>query len=202
MLDLLTVLAVICYAINGSLKAIQKQMDIFGTLVIALVTAIGGGTLRDLLLGRSVFWVVDPLFLYVGAATGILVLAATRVACVPTRSVLVTDSLGLALFAVIGATVAGAAGVPLVSAVLTGAMTGFAGGIARDVLCGEVPRVLKRDIHATAALTGSACFLLLQRAGIAEVKCQTAGIILVVVIRALEHRFGPFLLVLSNKHAR
>ena len=195
MLHFLTVLAVICYAINGALKAIEKRMDVFGTVVIALVTAIGGGTVRDLLLRRAVFWVGDPRFLYVGAATAILVLAAVRLARPPSRALAVTDSLGLALFAVIGATVAEAAGVPFVSAVLTGAMTGFAGGIVRDVLCGEVPKVLKRDIHATAAILGSASFLLLRRAGLGELQSQAIGVAVVLVLRALEYGFGPWILV-------
>lgn len=198
-LHFLTVLAVVCYAINGSLKAIAKQMDVFGTLVIALVTAIGGGTVRDLLLRRPVFWVGDPIFLYVGAATGILVLVATRLARAPTRALLITDTLGLSLFAVIGASVAGTAGVPLVSAILTGAMTGFAGGIVRDVLCGEVPRVLTRDIHATAAISGSASFLLLRGVGVGETGAQCVGIALVIALRALEYRFGPALPILAGK---
>lgn len=190
MLDVLTMLAVACYAVNGALKALQKEMDFFGAVVIALVTAVGGGTLRDMLLSRPVFWVHDPRYVYVGTAIAALVVVATRLVRAPSRSVVVTDALGLALFAVIGAHVACSTGAPLVTAILTGAMTGFAGGIARDVLCGEVPRVLKRDIHATAAIAGSATYVLLRRAGAGEAANLAAGMAVVLLIRAVESWSG------------
>lgn len=199
MLHALTMIAVACYAVNGALKALRKEMDVFGALVIALVTAVGGGTVRDVLLGRPIFWVHDPRYLYVGATTAAVTVLVTRFARPPSRSVVVTDAFGLALFAVIGAHVANATGAPLVPAVLTGAMTGFGGGVARDVLCGEVPRVLKRDVHATAALTGSAAYVLLQRGGTHEIGSLVAGILVVLLIRAVEIRWGLHLPMLRAR---
>lgn len=196
--------AVTCYAVNGALKAMQKRMDFFGALVIALVTAIGGGTVRDLLLRLPVFWVHDPTFLYVGACTAALVVLATRLVQVPSRAVVVTDALGLALFAVIGAHVARSTGVPRVPAILTGAMTGFGGGVVRDLLCGEMPRVLKRDVHATAAITGAAAYLLLFARTGSEPLSLTAAIALVLLIRAVEVWWGfhlPMLRVGRGSHA-
>lgn len=190
MLQGLTMVAVMCYAVNGALKAMQKRMDFFGALVIALVTAIGGGTVRDVLLRLPVFWVHDPTFLYVGACTAALVVLATRLVQVPSRAVVVTDALGLALFAVIGAHVARATGVPRVPAILTGAMTGFGGGVVRDLLCGEMPRVLKRDVHATAAITGAAAYLLLFARTGNEPSSFTLAIALVLLIRAVEVWWG------------
>ena len=117
-------------------------------------------------------------------------LSLSLVARPPSKSVPVTDALGLALFAVIGAQTADRTGVPAVTAILTGAMTGFVGGIARDVLCGEVPRVLKRDIHATAALAGAALFVALRRTGAGEGPCAVAAMASVLAIRAVELRWG------------
>lgn len=190
MLQSLTMVAVMCYAVNGALKALQKRMDFFGALVIALVTAIGGGTVRDVLLRLPVFWVRDPAFLYVGTCTAALVVLATRFVRVPSRAVVVTDALGLALFAVIGAHVARITGVPRVPAILTGAMTGFGGGVVRDLLCGEMPRVLKRDIHATAAITGAATYLVLFAGTSNESLSLSSAIALVLLIRAIEVRWG------------
>lgn len=205
MLHSLTIVAVMCYAVNGALKAMQKRMDFFGVLVIALVTAIGGGTVRDLLLRLPVFWISDPTFLYVGMGTAALVVMATRVIQVPSRAVVVTDALGLALFAVIGAHVARNTGVPRVPAILTGAMTGFGGGVVRDLLCGEMPRVLKRDVHATAAITGAATYVLLFAHTGNESVSLSSAIALVLLIRAIEVRSGfhlPTLRVASHSIAR
>lgn len=190
MYEYLTMLAVAGYALSGALKALQKGMDFFGAIVIALVTAVGGGTLRDLLLSRPIFWVHDSIFLHVGGAVATLVVVLTRSASLPTRAVMIMDAIGLALFAVIGAHSAYDAGVPLVIGILTGAMTGFVGGIVRDVLCGEVPRVLKEDIHATAALAGSAVYMGLRRLGLGDGQSAALAIISVLVIRGVEMRWG------------
>lgn len=189
-LRILTTLAVACYAANGALKAIRHEMDFVGALAIAMVTAVGGGTARDLLLGRPVFWIHDPLFLYVSGVTAVAAVAATAFARPGPQLLLVTDTIGLALFAVIGAHAANAAGAPLVSTVLTGGLTGFGGGIARDLLCGEVPRVLKRDIHATAAISGATVYVLIQRGGGSVASGLGAGIFTVVLLRTIETRWG------------
>lgn len=183
-------LAVACYAVNGSLKALQKGMDFFGAVVIALVTAVGGGTARDLLLRQDVFWVRDPLYVHVGAAVATAVVLATRFARAPSRLVPITDALGLSLFAVIGAHSAQATGVAPMIAVLTGAMTGFVGGIVRDILCGEIPRVLKRDIHATAALAGAGLYVLLLHTGVGERTATSVAASAVFVVRLVEIRWG------------
>ena len=190
MFEFLTIIAVACFAVSGALKALQQDMEFFGAVVIALVTAVGGGTVRDVLLSRPIFWVHDPIFLHVGGAAATVVVLATRVARVPSHSLPITDALGLSLFAVIGAHTAYATGVPPITAILTGAMTGFVGGIVRDVLCGEVPRVLKQDVHATAAIAGAALFVGLRLLGVGDVASAAIAMPSVLAMRLVELRWG------------
>ncbi|WP_440998118.1 trimeric intracellular cation channel family protein [Arhodomonas sp. SL1] len=144
------------FAASGALAAGRKDLDLFGVLVLAVVTAIGGGTLRDLTLGLTpVFWIERPVYLWVASAAGLLTVVLTRTALLPARLLPLADALGLATFCVIGAEQARAAGTGPGIAALMGVMTGVAGGLIRDVLTGEVPRVLRRELYATAALAGS-----------------------------------------------
>ena len=151
------------FAISGALAAGRRHMDLFGVLVIAAVTAIGGGTVRDLLLDRHpVFWIADLWYLgtiAIAALSTFLYTAAVR----PPRSALpIADAFGLAIFTVVGAKVAMDAGVATVIVVLMGAVTGTVGGILRDVLCDETPLILRREIYATAALGGGVVYVILQ----------------------------------------
>ena len=151
------------FAVSGALAAGRRHMDLFGVLVIAAVTAVGGGTVRDLLLDRHpVFWIADLWYLgtiSIAAFSTFLYTAAVR----PPRSALpIADAFGLAIFTVVGAKVAIDGGVPTVIVVLMGAITGTVGGILRDVLCDETPLILRREIYATAALGGGAVYVVLQ----------------------------------------
>ncbi len=156
MIYLLDLFGTAVFAMSGALAAGRKQMDLFGVLVLAIVTAIGGGTLRDLTLGLTpVFWVIDPLYIWVACSAGLLTLVLARIHWLHRGVLPVADALGLATFCVIGAERALAAGVDPALAVLMGVMTGVVGGMIRDLLCGEVPLVLRRELYATAALFGA-----------------------------------------------
>ena len=138
-------------------------MDLFGVLVVAVVTAIGGGTVRDMLLdNRPVFWISDPTYLVVILAAASATLVYGRFFTPPRGSLLVADAFGLAVFTFIGARTAYEAGVPLIIVVLMGTITGAAGGVMRDVLCAEVPLILRREIYATAAIAGATVYVLLE----------------------------------------
>ncbi len=148
------------FAITGALAAVGKRMDIFGVTVVAMVTAVGGGTLRDLVLGREpVFWVGDPTYLIVilAAAVGAFAWAWTMRHYM--TQLLVADALGLAVFTVIGSQVALAQQAHALVAIMMGVMTGAVGGILRDVLCNEVPLILRKEIYATASLAGAIIYV-------------------------------------------
>jgi uncharacterized membrane protein YeiH len=154
------IFGVVVFAITGSLAAGNKNLDLFGGLVLALVTALGGGTLRDVILGNyPIFWVADLSYIYVVSATALLMFVIARYKKIPVRTLLVADAFGLAIFSVLGAQVALQQGSPAVVAIIMGMLTGVAGGIIRDILSNEIPLILRQEIYATAALAGAAGFV-------------------------------------------
>ena len=160
----LDLFGVAVFAVSGALTAGRKSMDLFGVIVVAVITAIGGGTVRDVLLdNRPIFWIEDASYLLVilGAAGATLVYG--RFFTPPRGSLLVADAFGLAVFTFIGARTAYAAGAPDLIVVTMGTITGAAGGVMRDVLCAEVPLILRREIYATASIAGGAVYVLLRQ---------------------------------------
>ena len=158
-------------AITGVLAARGKQVDLFGVIVLALVTAFGGGTLRDLLVGdRPLFWIRDPNFLLNASVVALAVFVIARFHEFPRQVLLVADAFALALFTMIGAKKALAFDVAPSIAVAMGVITGVVGGIMRDVLTGEIPLVFRREIYlyATAALCGAVVFVLLAKWSLGE----------------------------------
>src|SRR6218665_1121514 len=143
--------AVASIAASGALEAGRKPaIDLFGAVVVGLAAAVGGGSLRDLLLDRTVFWLADQTYLFVavGAAGGASLLA--RFAPLPPRLFLFADAIGLALFTVAGTRLALTQGTPWFAASFLGVVTGAFGGVLRDVLCNEVPIVFSSELYATA----------------------------------------------------
>ncbi|WP_145075561.1 trimeric intracellular cation channel family protein [Aureliella helgolandensis] len=177
-LYILDLLGVAVFAVSGVLAAGRKSFDVLGVAIIATVTAIGGGTIRDVLLDRyPVFWVEDATYLLVILATAVLTILYTRFRELPRTSLLVADAFGLALFAISGAQVAEAQNFPGVIVVLMGTITGTAGGVLRDVLCNEVPLLLRQpDLYATAAIAGAAAYLGLQAFGLVQPYAAVGGI--------------------------
>ncbi len=150
-------------AISGVLAAKGKRIDLFGVLVLALVTAFGGGTARDLLVGDTpVAWLRGPGLLMNATFTALLTFFIAGAVRLPERALIVADAFALALFAIIGARKGLAFAVTPPVAVLLGVVTGVAGGIVRDVLTGEVPLVFQPEIrlYATAAIAGATVFVL------------------------------------------
>lgn len=171
-------------AVSGALAAARKKMDVFGLVVTAIVSSIGGGTVRDLLLDhRPVFWIANTTFLWVPAVVAIATAAYARIWPVPTYSLTLADALGLALFTISGAKLALNDGSAFLIVVLMGATTGVAGGAIRDVLCGEIPRIFKGEIYATVSLLGAATFAGLLRAGVSLALSGTVAAVLIVTLR-------------------
>jgi uncharacterized membrane protein YeiH len=187
----LDLVGVAVFAVSGVLAARSRGLDLLGVIVIAAITAIGGGTLRDLLLNRyPIFWITDTRYLTVIIASALLTVAYARVRPAPGNALLVADAIGLALFTLSGAQVAEAAQCPAIIVVLMGTMTGVAGGVLRDVITAQVPLILRRDIYATAAIVGVALYLLLQAAGLQRSRAFGTGMVVVVALRLLAIRWG------------
>lgn len=156
LVQILDFAAVFIFAISGALTASRAQLDVFGFILIACVTGLGGGTFRDLVLDRNpVFWVQDPAYLGVAAAAAIPMFVLASSLENRQRALLWADAAGLAVAVTVGVAAAKQAGASWLIMVLMGVVTGTFGGLARDVICNEVPLVLRREVYATAAFIGA-----------------------------------------------
>lgn len=164
LLYLLDFIGVAVFAVSGALAAGRRQFDLLGVVVLATVTAIGGGTVRDLLLDRPIFWIRQPAFLYVILVSALLTVAYAARFRPPDRALAVADAFGLALFSISGARIAEGLEHSGVVALVMGTLTGVAGGVIRDVLSAQVPMILRKgQIYATAAIAGCLVYLALQQ---------------------------------------
>lgn len=181
----LDMVGVAVFAISGALAAGKKKLDLIGVLVLALVTAVGGGTTRDLLLDRHpIFWLQDGNYLFVILASALLTVAVARWHRPHRGAMLVADALGLALFSVVGAQIAERQGMPAVAAVLLGTVTGSAGGVVRDVLSGEVPALFQGgNLYATASIAGLSAYFVLEELGIARGRASLVAMAVIVLLR-------------------
>lgn len=179
------------FAVSGTLAVSRKRLDLFGVLVMAIITAIGGGTLRDLLLGSgSVYWVDDPTPLVTATLGGAFAIAMLRRQPRVTRALPVADALGLAVFCVLGAEQAQILGASAPIAVVMGVISAIAGGIIRDMLSGTVPLILQRELYASAAVLGAASFVILEQIGVGRMPAILVGITLAMGLRLISMRWN------------
>jgi uncharacterized membrane protein YeiH len=172
-------------AISGALAARGRHIDLFGVLVISMVTAFGGGTVRDLCLDAPVFWLSDYWHVLVSLGGALITFFWAQRQDPPASLLEYFDAVGLAIYAVLGAQKALAMGTTPLAVVALGTMTGVAGGIVRDVLLNEVPLVFRRDtrLYATAAAVGCAVFLLLHWLSLPDPLPLLAGSAVVLAMR-------------------
>lgn len=176
--------AVAVNALTGVLDAGRQKMDLIGVVMVGCATALGGGTVRDVLLDRQVFWIADQTYLIVALATTVLTFFAVRGLRLPPRLFLIPDAVGLALFTIVGTQVALEWQAPWLVATLLGVITGVVGGVLRDVLCNEVPLVFVRgELYASAAWAGALALVGLQALGISPVVAAWAGMAVVLAAR-------------------
>lgn len=196
-------MGVAVFAISGALAAMQAGLDLFGLLVLAAMTAVGGGTLRDVLLNRHpVFWIRDTRYLLVIIASA---LAAIVMGPFPEHGLMtlkIVDALGLALFALCGTEIAEEQGVSRLPALLMGTLTACGGGVLRDVLSGQAPLLLRKDIYATAAIGGIALYFALKAAGMPVRWAFVLGMVGVATLRLAALYYGWQLPPLQMLQAR
>jgi uncharacterized membrane protein YeiH len=194
----LDLFGVAVFAASGALAGIAARMDLLGVLLLASITAVGGGTLRDVLLSnRPVFWIKDSGPIYTILAATLATLIWVHFLPIPTNSLLIADALGLAVFAMSGAQVAEKAGCRPLVIVLMGTLTGAGGGVLRDVLSAKVPLIFRQDIYASAAVAGIAMYLLLRAARVPTAGASAAGFAIVAGIRLVAIAFELSLPVFS-----
>jgi uncharacterized membrane protein YeiH len=180
----LDLIGVAASAIAGALVAGRRQFDWLGVAVIAGVTAIGGGTVRDLLLDRTVFWIANPSYLQAALAATAFTLLYARRRRIPERVLESADALGLALFGIAGARIALGLGHDGVIAVVMGVITGSFGGLLRDVLCNDIPMIFRQgQFYATAIILGCSLYVLLIGLGLETNLAAGAGMLAILGLR-------------------
>lgn len=190
----LTIFATITLAISGVLQAARCEMDFFGALVLACVCALGGGSLRDLLIGATpVFWTKDMSYLAAILPTTLLMIVAVHY--IPSGKGIrlkildIADAIGLALFAILGAAKTLQLGFDEPVAVVMGAITGIAGGMIRDILSQSVPIVMRGEVYASAAIIGIISYTFI-RMVTTEIVAILIGMVIIIVIRILALEWG------------
>lgn len=194
LLEIIEVFGILAFACSGFIEAHRREMDMVGTFTVGFITAFGGGTLRDLLLDRRpLFWVerqdyVILIFVLALALTPVMRHLNSRLS---EKVIVFADALGLGLFSVLGTSIAQEARMPIFVSVMMGVITGIFGGVLRDVLCNEIPLVLRRGhLYATCAFFGCWTFLVLDRLGLPDSITLPAGIAVTFVMRMLAVRFN------------
>jgi uncharacterized membrane protein YeiH len=197
-------LGTFAFAVSGIRMASDKKFDLFGAYVIGLITAIGGGTVRDILLGVSPFWMHQPSYLIV---TGVALLAT---AIFKTglfswgKTLFLFDSIGLGLFTVVGIEKSLTAGYPFWICIMMGAITGSVGGVLRDVLINEIPLLFRKDIYALACIAGGMVYFTCNLIGVSALVSELLAASTIVLIRIIAVKMNiqlPYLNVIDNlKH--
>jgi uncharacterized membrane protein YeiH len=184
------ILAAVVFAVSGSLVASRKGMDVMGFMWLAVVTGVGGGTVRDLVLGVPVFWIQSPIFVTACLLTAVAMHFLAPLVESRHRTLLWLDAFGLALVTVAGTVKALDVGAPALVAIVMGVVTGSVGGIIRDTL-GHVPSVLLgHEIYITASVLGASAYVTLNAVGIDRMIAVAAGFVVTFVVRGLAIRFG------------
>lgn len=185
----------VVFAISGALTAARYRMDILGFVLIGTITGIGGGTTRDLLLGRTVWWTQDPLELILCVAASLVTFFFITSDITRRKGMIWADTLGLSVFGVVGCHVALGFGAPFVIAVFMGMVTATGGGIIRDVLTNTQPMILCGQLYATAALLGSLGYASLRYLGVPEIVAELVASLAALSLRAsaiiFDIRMGP-----------
>ena len=185
-IELLDYFGVVVFAVSGALAAARARMDVVGFALLGIVTGIGGGSVRDILLGRlPVFWIEQPQYIVMCVVAAIVTFFSVPVITSRLRLLLWADALGLALFAVLGAQTALAAGAPLIIAALLGVVSATFGGIIRDIICRETPLILLKEIYVTAALAGALLYVSLVELAVEPAIAALAGCVTTFGVRGL-----------------
>ena len=184
------ILGTIAFAISGVLVAINKKMDLFGILIIAFVTAVGGGTLRDLLIGATpVSWMRDMTFTYVIMVSAVFAIVFRSKINYLRTSLFLFDTIGIGLYTVVGIEKGVNIGLHPIICIALGTMTASFGGVIRDILCNEIPVIFRKEIYATACILGGLTYFLLRELPIGDNLVFVISGIVVIMVRLFAVKF-------------
>lgn len=199
---IIEIIGTFAFAISGIRLAAYKNFDLFGAYTIGLITAIGGGTLRDVLLQLPPFWMLDWMYLGVTGISLAIVVIFRRLLVSMNRTLFIFDTIGLALFVVIGIQKTLAADYAIWVAIIMGMITGAFGGVMRDILINEVPLFFRKDIYATACLAGGVVYWMLTYVTPSTILQQSACALTVILLRMCALKYNWALPVLKYTPAQ
>ncbi|MEM5564326.1 trimeric intracellular cation channel family protein [Psychroserpens sp. AS72] len=188
--QIIDILGTIAFAISGVLVALNKRMDPFGVLIIAFVTAVGGGTLRDVMIGvEPVSWMRNMTYVYVIIGTTIFTIILRKKINYLRTSLFLFDTIGIGLYTVVGIETGLVAGLHPIICIALGTMTACFGGVIRDILCNEIPVIFRKEVYATACILGGLTYFLLRKFMADTNLIFVIAIIVVIVIRLIAVKF-------------
>lgn len=191
MIEFLDIFGTLAFAISGAFRAVKHELDLLGVLVLAIATGVGGGIIRDVLLGVTPpVALVDQKYIVVCIAGALLVIVGAPKIATRWNYVMAADAVGLSVFAAIGAAKAEQYGAMPLTAIMMAMITASGGGAIRDMLVMEVPAVLKGGFYATAALFGGVCFVSLGQLGVSNGTRLSCTIVFTLVVRILAMKYG------------
>ena len=196
--SIIEILGTLAFAISGIRLASAKRFDWFGAYVVGFVTAIGGGTIRDVLLGVTPGWMTDPIYLICTGLALLWVILFGKHLIHLHNTFFIFDSIGLALFTVVGVGKSIALGYPFWVAIIMGSITGAAGGVIRDVFINEIPLIFRKEIYAMACVVGGTAYWLCDLLGMQSYACQVVGGVSVFVTRILAVKYNICLPILTG----
>lgn len=188
--NILEILGTAAFAISGALSAMNRKLDVFGIFIIAFVTGIGGGTVRDILIGNTpVTWMDNIIYIYlIGMVTILSIIFRTKINYLKT-SLFLFDTIGLGIFTIIGVETGIQNNLDPIISIALGVMTGTFGGVIRDILCNEIPVIFRKEIYATACLIGGLVFIVLLKLGVEREIIYIVTSLIVISIRLVVVKF-------------
>lgn len=200
MFHLLDIIGTIAFAMSGALTAMSKKMDGFGVFIIAFVTAVGGGTLRDVMIGRTpVGWMLDLEYVYVICIGFILALLFRKKFDRLRTSLFLFDTIGLGVFTLIGLEKGINIGLHPLICIALGTMTACFGGVIRDILCTEIPVIFRKEIYATICILGGVVFFALKRFNLDDNLLYIFTSLVIISVRLMAVKFKWYLPTFENK---
>ncbi len=187
---IIDILGTVAFAISGVMVAMEKKLDLFGVFIVAFVTAVGGGTLRDLLIGSTpVVWLQQPVYLLTISGTVVFAILFFNKLKYLRTSLFLFDTIGIGLYTMVGIEKGLAVSLSPMMCVALGTITASFGGVIRDILCNEIPVIFRKEIYATACILGGASYFLFKELPIDIAYAYLGAIITIIIIRLLAVRF-------------
>ena len=184
------ILGTIAFAISGVLVAMEKKLDLFGVLIIAFVTAVGGGTLRDMLIGNTpVVWMRESVYIFTILGTVVFAILFVNQLKYLRKTLFLFDTIGIGLFTMVGIEKGLSAELMPIMCIILGTITASFGGVIRDILCNEIPVIFHKEIYATACILGGISYFLLIQLPIDGAYAYIVAILIIILVRILAVKF-------------